>query len=582
MKSLRQLIVYMRPYYISAIMAAVLMALEVSMDLTQPRLLQRIIDVGVANKDLNYVLHTGLYMLGVALLGTIGGIGCTVFSTLAALNFSADIRADLFKKIQSLSFGNLDRLETGGLITRLTNDVERVQDTAMMFLRILIRAPLLAIGGLLMAIITAPRLSVILFIVGPLIIFMLRIVNKKAKPMFTAVQESLDKVNTVVQENLAGVRIVKAFVRADHEIKRFENANEQLRAQTVFAMSLVAIIMPVMLFLLNSGIVAALWFGGIEVHHGTLQIGHLLAFFNYLTQMLSSLMILGMILTWVARADASAERILEALHSTPDVVDLPDAKDLESINGRITFDNVGFSYDGPGGTEVLSDIDFDVSPGRTVGILGSTGSGKSTLIHLIPRLYDVTRGCVLIDGIDVRQVTQDSLRKHIAMVLQDTVLFSGTIRENLLYGRPNATEEELIEAAKMAQAYDFIKEMPDGFDSMLGQGGVNLSGGQKQRLSIARALVARPSILLLDDCTSSVDMATEAAIIKALNNWEHRCTRVVVAQRISSVIEADMIILLDDGKICAIGTHNELLRTSPEYQDIVRSQSGALEVLDAR
>ena len=572
----------MRPYWLPAVLAPLLMLLEVSMDLLQPRFLQSLIDVGIARHDRGFVLSTGLHMIGVALIGVVGGVGCTIFSTIAGLNFGTAIRERLFSKIQQLSFGNLDRLQAGGLITRLTNDVDQVQEAALMFLRILVRAPLLTIGSLIMAALTAPKLMPLLLIIGPLVILLLYVINNRAHPLFTAMQERLDRVNTLVQENLAGVRAVKAFVRGAHESARFETANTDLCTASIHASSIVAGIMPGMVLLLNAGIACALWFGGVAVTRGGLHVGQLLAFVNYLLQMLFSLMMVGMMIMRVTRADASAERIHEVLDSTPEVLDRPQAADLPAVTGGLAFDAVSFSYDGPGGNPVLSDITFSVAPGQTVVILGATGAGKSTLVHLIPRLYDVSAGCIRIDGTDIRAVTQETLRRDIAMVMQDTVLFSGSIRDNLRYGRPEASDAEIEEAARLAQAHAFIAGFPEGYETMLGQRGVNLSGGQKQRLAIARALVARPAILILDDCTSAVDMVTEAAILAALRNWQHRCTRVMVAQRIGAALEADLILILEGGRLVAAGTHDTLWRSNAVYQEIVRSQRDGQEVGDVR
>ncbi|MEN6581723.1 MAG: ABC transporter ATP-binding protein [Armatimonadota bacterium] len=554
------------------------MALEVAMDLTQPRLLQQIVDVGIARHDVAFVIHTGILMIGVALMGAVGGVGCTLFATVASLNFGTAVRDSLFRKIEQLSFGNLDRLETGALITRLTNDVDQVQEAALMFLRALVRSPLLAIGSLVMAVLTSPKLSILLLVIAPILISMLALINKKAHPLFTAVQERLDRVNTIMQENLAGVRVVKAFVRSEHEMGRFGTANEQFCVETVRASSLVAVIMPGMMLLLNIGIVGVIWFGGVSVHLGELHVGQVLAFINYLLQMLSSLMMVGMMLMRVARADASAERINEVLNSEPDVQDVLEAVQAPRLQGHVAFEGVSFSYDGASGTPVLRDVSFTAEPGQTIGIMGATGAGKSTLVHLVPRLYDVTEGRILIDGVDVRSTTQDTLRQQTAIVMQNTILFSGTIRDNLRYGRPEATDDEIEEAARMAQAHSFIMSFADGYDTVLGQQGVNLSGGQKQRLSIARALVSRPAILILDDCTSAVDMATEAKIISALNTWSHRCTRFVIAQRISAVTGADKVLVIENGTLAAEGTHEELLKNSSIYQGIVQSQLGSREV----
>ncbi len=579
-KSLWRLLRYLKPFWLPTLLAPLLMILEVAMDLSQPRLLQTIVDVGIKGHNLSSVLHTSYWMLIVAVVGLIGGVGCGVFATIAALNFSTSIRDKLFNKVQQLSFGNLDRLETGGLITRLTSDVDQVQEAVLMLLRMMVRAPLLTIGGLIMAVVTAPKLSLILLVIGPIVIFVLVLINRKAHLLFTTVQESLDDVNTVTQENLAGVRVVKAFVRGVYESARFGRVNERLSDDKIKALSAMATVMPGMMLLINIGIAAVLWFGGVSVTKGNLQVGQLLAFVNYLLQMLSSLMMASMALIMLSRADASAQRIVEVLDSVPDIQEKPDAIEAPHFRGHLVFDHVSFTYNLDDGSSVLRDVSFVAEPGLTIGILGSTGVGKSTLVHLIPRLYDVTAGRVLIDDIDVRDMTESSLRKQIAIVMQNTILFSGTIRDNLRFGKPDATDGEIEEAARMAQAHDFIVGFPDGYDSVLGQSAVNLSGGQKQRIAIARALVARPSILILDDCTSAVDMTTEAKILEELNAWSHKCTRFVIAQRISAVVGADKILVIENGGVAAEGTHSELMHSSPVYQGILRSQISGQEVND--
>ncbi len=522
MRALRTLFAYLKPYWLPAVAAPLLMALEVAMDLAQPRMLQTIVDEGIANGDLALVMRTGAIMVGVALVGMVGGVGCTVFATIASMNMGAAIRGDVFRRVQTLSFANLDELETGSLITRLTNDVDQVQEASMMFLRILVRAPLLVAGSLLMAILTCPNLTWLLVAISPVLILMLVIVTGKAQPLFTALQGFLDRVNTLMQENLAGVRVVKAFVRSDFEKQRFSVANDDLTDSTVRASSLVAIVRPGMMLTINVGIAATIWFGGLQVQQGQMQVGQLMAFINYLMHMLMSLMMVGMMLMRVTRAEASSQRVLEVLHSEPRVQAPPGPTVMPECEGRVEFSHVGFSYDGEKAQPVLDGVSFVAEPGQTVAIVGSTGSGKSSLVHLVPRLYDVTSGSVRIDGTDVRQIEEAALRRHVSVVLQEAVLFSGTIADNIRYGRPDATDEQVREAAAMAQAHEFIEKLPAGYDTVLGQRGVNLSGGQKQRLSIARALVARPAVLVLDDCTSAVDMTTEARIIAALRNWSHR------------------------------------------------------------
>jgi len=582
MKSVRNLFKYLKPYRAAAILAPLLMTLEVGMDLMQPRMVQRIIDEGIAGMDMDLVIHTGLMMIGFALLGAVGGIGCSFFSVKASQGLGTDLRGNLYRKVQALSFGNIDKLETGQIITRLTNDVIQVQEMVAMLLRIMVRAPLLLIGSMVLAILTSPDLAWLLLALMPLVGVVLVWVIHKAYPMFSKVQSRLDDVNTVMQENLAGVRVVKAFVRGDYEIKRFGTANFNLMDQTIRAMRAIVVTFPAMMLVLNLGIAAAVWFGGIQVSIGNLQTGELIAFANYLTRTLMSMMFLSMLVMRLARAQASAERIEEILSAVPVIQPSSEPVQNDIPCGRVVFDNVTFSYDHDGNA-VLKDVSFTAEPGQTVAILGSTGSGKSSLIHLIPRFYDVTGGRVTLDGIDVRQLEENDLRRSISIVLQETILFSGTIRENIRFGRPEAADEEVISAAKAAQAHEFIIGFPEGYDTELGQRGVNLSGGQKQRIAIARALLTRPAVLILDDSTSSVDVETESHIEDALeslmksngNPLATQSTRFVVAQRISTVLNADKIIVLDDGAVAAEGTHKELLQYSPIYREIFQSQLGS-------
>jgi ATP-binding cassette subfamily B protein len=546
------------------------MALEVAMDLMQPRLIQRIVDQGIARGDMSTVVSTGLWMLGLALVGLAGGMGCTVFAILAGQGFGADLRGSLFRKVQALSFGNLDRLETGKLITRLTSDVTQVQEVVMILLRIMVRVPLLLVGSLLMAILTSPRLALLFVVLIPVVLLVVVWVVRRTYPLFGEVQQRLDTLNTAMQENLAGVRVVRAFGRVGHESRRFGRANDDLMTSSITAARLSAVTMPFMMLALNFGVVGAVWAGGIQVVGGDLRIGQLIAFVNYLMQTLMSLMMISMLVVRVSRAEASARRIQEVLQSEPDIRSRPDALNRFEPEGRVEFENVGFSYGGDDQDPVLKDISFVAEPGETIALLGATGSGKSSLVNLIPRFYDPTHGRVTIDGVDVRAVDEEALRARIGVALQESVLFSGTIRDNIRYGRPDATEEEVVAAAKMAQAHDFICRFPDGYDSVVGQRGVNLSGGQKQRLAIARALLPRPSILILDDSTSAVDVETEARIQAALAGLGQ--TRFIVAQRISAVLAADKILVLDDGRIAAEGTHEELLTRSPIYREIYESQ----------
>ncbi len=578
MRATIRLFSFLKPYWVWATLAPLLMLLEVAMDLMQPRFLQRIIDVGIANSDLTVILHTGLWMVGLAVVGIIGGVGCSFFAVLAAQGFGADLRSALFGRVQILSFANVDELETGKLITRLTNDVTQVQEVVLILLRIMVRAPMMLVGSLLMAVITAPQLAPLFVILIPVVIIGLVLIINRAFPLFSQVQARLDALNTVMQESLAGVRVVKAFVREAHQIMRFGEANNRLMAQNITAVRTVAVTMPFMMIALDSGVVAALWFGGVQVSAGGMHVGQVIAFINYLMQTLMSLMMVSMLLMRISRSEASAVRIQEVFDSEPKVRNKPDALTEFTSQGRVAFEDVMFSYPGSEDDPVLCDVSFVAEPGQTVALLGATGSGKSSLVHLIPRFYDVTGGRVTIDGVDVRDIGEATLRRQIGTALQESVLFSGTIRDNIRYGRPDASDEQVIAAAKLAQAHGFISALPDGYDAMVGQRGVNLSGGQKQRLSIARALLIRPAILILDDSTSAVDVETEGRIQEALEALSENRTTFVVAQRISSVLAADKILVLDDGRIAAQGTHAELLAASPIYREIYASQldDGAL------
>jgi ATP-binding cassette subfamily B multidrug efflux pump len=577
------LVRYLKPYWRWAVLAPLLMVLEVSMDLLQPRMVQRIVDEGIARLDLNMVIQTGLLMLCFALIGVFGGMGCGLFAEMTSQSFGADLREILFSKVQAFSFGNLDELDTGQLVTRLTNDVTQVQEAVGMILRMLVRAPLLLVGSLIMGIITSPQLAFLPVILMPIELVAVFWIVKKATPLFTKVQERLDHLNEVMQENLAGVRVVKAFVRFQYEVGRFGQANARLTDQNVHAGRTVAIMPSFMMLTMNIGVVSVLWFGGVRVNQGDMQIGQIIAFISYLTITLFSLMMVSQMVIQLARADASAKRIQEVLTSQPKVQDLQDSRKGIILNGRVTFNQVSFSYDGNGSDAVLKGVNFSAEPGQTVALLGTTGAGKSSLVHLIPRFYDVASGQVLVDGIDVRDLEQATLRRNIGIALQEVVLFSGTIGENIRYGRPDASDEEVVAAAKAAQAHDFITSFPEGYNTQLGQRGVNLSGGQKQRIAIARAILLKPAILILDDSTSSVDVETESKIQDALEALMHErrlgsdtpSTTFVIAQRISTVLKADKILVLDDGQIAAQGTHLELMQRSPIYREIYESQLGS-------
>lgn len=556
-----------------AILAPLFMVLEVAMDLNQPRLLEKIVDVGVANLDMPLIIQTGLIMIFCALVGLIGGAGNTILTMKVAMSTSADIRNALFRKVLSFSFANLDEIGSGELITRLTNDVTQVQEVIMLSLRVLVRAPLMVIGSVIMAILTSPGLSWLVLVLVPVLSAVLAWGINRSYPLFVKVQTKLDRLNTVMQENLAGVRVVKAFVRSDFEKKRFASANQELVKTSLDVAQIMVLIMPAISIAINMSMVGVVWFGGLQAIQGSLKVGQIMAFINYLSQLIFSLITVGMLLIRVSRAAASAERIQKVLESEPQIRDLPETVKGGAARGKVVFDHVNFSYDGKENA-VLKDINLVIEPGQLVAILGTTGSGKSSLINLIPRFYDVSSGSILIDGQDVRRYKNEDLRRMVGMALQETVLFSGTIRDNIRYGRPNATDQEVIAAAQAAQAEEFISALPERYDTILGQRGVNLSGGQKQRLAIARALLTRPVILILDDSTSSVDVDTEVRIQEALAEIMKNRTSIVIAQRISTVLNADKIIVLDEGEIAAQGTHRELMASSSIYSEIYDLQLG--------
>jgi ATP-binding cassette, subfamily B, multidrug efflux pump len=583
MKSGRFLAQFLKPYVRWIILAPLLMTLEVTMDLMQPLLVARIVDKGIAQNDMSVVIQTGLIMVGCAVIGALGGMSNGIFAELTVQGFGADLREFLFRTVQKFSFGNLDKLETGHLITRLTNDVTQLQDAILMVLRMLVRAPLLLMGSLAMAIFTSPQLAFIPLILMPIEIIVVIWIVRKATPLYIGVQARLDRLNEVMQENLAGVRVVKAFVRSAHEESRFGSANNDLMDQTVRSARAVAFMPSFMMLTMNMGIVCVLWFGGIFVQQGTMHVGQIIAFVNYLTMTLFSLMMVSQLIIQLARAGASTRRIQETIDEVPTVADRSGAIEELSLKGRVVFENVTFNYDGNGSDPILKGISFVAEPGQTVALLGATGAGKSSLVNLIPRFYDVTSGRVTIDGVDVRDMNQDELRRNIGIALQETILFSGTIRENIRYGRPDASDEEVLTAAKAAQAHEFILSFPQGYDTLLGQRGVNLSGGQKQRIAIARAILLKPAVLILDDSTSAVDVETEALIQDAVEDILHsraaaptvRGTWLVIAQRISTVLNADKILVLDEGQIAAQGTHRELMSSSSIYQEIYTSQLGS-------
>jgi ATP-binding cassette subfamily B protein len=566
---------FWRPYYRKSVYALILLTAVVIMDLAIPRLIQRIIDEGIAQKNQPLVIQTALLMLGITVLSTIFAILNNNLSVQVGEGYGRDLREALFTKIQTFSFGNLDRLRTGQLIVRLTSDITMIMRVIRVSIRIGTRAPLLMIGSIILMFSTSPRLSAALI---PLLAVMVVVIVwfiAKTQPLFLTVQSRLDALNTVLQENIAGVRVVKAFTRAAHETGRFAVANEDFAEHAIRVMQWMAFLMPSLTFLINAGIVIIIWVGGIQAIRGDLSLGEIVAFTNYLLTTMTPLVIMSNLAQVLAAANVSAERVNEVLETAPDLADRAGAQPLsEHVPARVVFENVCFSYDGDCAAPVLENIHLTAEPGETIAILGATGSGKSTLVNLIPCFYDVSQGQVTINGVDVRDLAQDSLLAQIGIALQETVLFSGSVRENIAYGNPNATFEEVVAAAQAAQAHAFILELPDGYETHVYQRGVNLSGGQKQRLAIARALLLRPKILILDDTTRAVDVETESKIQDALETIMETSTSFIVAQRISTVLTADKIVVLDRGKIVALGRHEALMKTSSTYQEIYDSQLG--------
>lgn len=574
MRNLLKILTYLRPYRRKAVIALAALTVSILTDLAVPRLIQAIVDNGISKGDMHVVLGTMGIMLGVSALGAVVSIINTRYSVDVAMGFGTDVCAATFHNIQGFSFSNLDDNRTGALMTNLTSDVTRVQGTVQMAMRIMTRAPLMLLGSIVLMLVTSPSLAVwvvlLLAITGAMVV----VLSMKAQPMFLRVQAKLDRLNTVLQENLAGMRLVKAFVRSNEENRRFGVVNDDLMDQNVRVQRLFAVIMPTMTVIVNLGMVLVILIGGRQAIGGTLTTGQLMAFINYLMITMFPLLMMGNLLVMLSQAEASAGRINGVLDTKSSIIDQPGAVDLSDVRGRVAFEHVTFSYDHESGESVLQDVNFVAKAGQTVAILGETGSGKTTLINLIPRFYDVCGGRVTVDGVDVRDVTLASLRSHVGIALQEAVLFTGTLRDNIRYGRPDASQEEVEAAAQAAQAEEFILSTSKGYDTMVEERGGNLSGGQKQRIAIARALLLKPSILILDDSTSAVDVDTEARIHEALLRLHSQCTVFIVAQRISTVLAADKILVLDKGRIAAEGTHQELMQTSPIYHEIYESQLG--------
>lgn len=572
-ESVKRYAAYIKPYLSAFLLAPLLMLTEVFGEILLPKFMSMIINNGVADRDTGYIIRMGIIMVLTAIVMAAGGIGGAYFSAKASICFTSDLRDALFAKVQNFSFKNIDQYSTGSLVTRLTNDVQQVQNVTMMGLRLLFRAPGMLIGALIMAFLMNAKLALVILIVIPFLSVAIVTIMVKAFPRFTLMQKKIDKLNSGIQEALTNVRVIKSFVREDYEEEKFQTMNQDLKDSSLNAMKIVIATMPIMMFAMNVTTLAVVWYGGNIIIAGNMQVGDLTAFTTYIVQILMSLMMLSMVLLQSSRAIASVKRISEVLDTEIDLTDEnASRKDLKVTEGKVEFKDVAFSYSNEGGEKILEHINFTAEPGKVLGIIGTTGSGKTSLVQLIPRLYDVTEGQVLVDGVDVREYSLKNLRDGVGMVLQKNVLFSGTIDENLRWGNEEASEEEVRSAAGAAQADGFVTSFTKGYDSDLGQGGSNVSGGQKQRLCIARALLKKPKILILDDSTSAVDTATEAKIRESFSTTLKDTTKIIIAQRIGSVESADKIIVLDDGKIIGMGTHEELMKNCEAYQEIYYSQ----------
>lgn len=568
---------YITPYLSAFVIGPLMMLTEVAGEVMLPKFMSMIINNGVADRNLAYIGKMGALMVLTVLFMAVGGILGAYFSAKASISFTSDMRNDLFRKVQQFSFENIDGYSTGSLVTRLTNDVQQVQNVLMMGLRMALRAPGMFLGALIMAFMMNRQLAVIILIVIPLLLTAIILILKTAFPRFGEMQRRLDRLNSGIQESLTNVRVVKSFVREDHEIEKFSRLNRDLKESSLRALRIVITTMPVMMFAMNVTTLAVVWYGGNIIIAGKMPVGDLTAFTTYIVQILMSLMMLSMVFLQSSRASASMKRINEIFDTEIGLNDdNAENKDKKVTEGRVEFKNVSFGYSGENGRKdlVLEGISFTAEPGQTIGIIGSTGSGKTSLVQLIPRLYDVTGGEVLVDGVNVKEYSLKHLREGVGMVLQKNILFSGTIEENLRWGNEDAPMEDVIRFSESAQADPFVKTFKNGYDTEMGQGGVNVSGGQKQRLCIARALLKRPKILILDDSTSAVDTATEAKIRESLYHDLKDTTKIIIAQRISSVQEADQILVLEDGKIIGHGTHEELLKTCETYSEIYTTQIG--------
>lgn len=582
MSHIRKLFHFIKPYWLLAVLSLVTLTVMVFLDLSIPRLIQRIIDQGINKSDMAVVTQTAVIMLVVSALTTLIAIANNIFSVRVGEGVARDLREALFLKLQTFSHGNLDRMNTGQLIVRLTSDVNALKQLTQITLRIGTRAPLMMIGSLILMFATDSRLALTLLPLLVVTSIIIVVFVARMEPLFLTVQQKLDRLNSVLQENIAGVRVVKAYVRDDFEGARFEASNEDLAQRAIRVMRFMSAMGPALTMCVNFGMIVVIYSGGLQAINGDLTVGQVVAFVNYLLTTMQPLIMMTMLSNVWAAGIASAKRIDEVFDTVPEVQDAPEAIVLPAeAQPRVAFENVTFYYNGNRSEAALVDVLLRTEPGKTIAILGATGAGKSTLVNLIPRFYNASAGVVSVANADVQAVTQDSLLAKVGIVPQESILFSGSVRDNIRYGRPDASEDEVIAAAKAAQAHEFISRMPNGYDTHIEQRGANLSGGQKQRMAIARALLMQPDILILDDSTSAVDVETETKIQDAMEATRHQRTTFVVAQRISTVLKADKIIVIDEGRIVAEGTHRELLANSPIYQEIYESQLGGGPQLDA-
>ena len=568
---IKKLAPYMKKYKTPLILGVLCAALEATFELLIPLVMAQIVDVGISAGDTAYTIKMGLLMVVMAAISLSFGIGLSKFSAIAGQGFGAELRQAEYEKIQTYSFKNIEKFSTASLITRLTTDITMIQNSLTMGIKLLVRAPMMLIVACILSVTISSQLAMIFLVSMPVLIIAIGLIIKNVKPRFEAMQKKIDNLNTTVQENLIGIRVVKSFVRRNKEKEKFKVSNDDLLQSSEGAFGIVVLNMPVMQVVVFASVIGILWFGGNMVHAGTLTVGKLTSFMTYSFQILMSLMMLSMVLMMMSRAVASAQRIIEVLEEEPDIKD-PVNPVTEVKNGEIEFRNVNFKYEDDSDENNLEGINIKIKAGETIGIIGSTGSGKSSLVQLIPRLYDATEGEVFVGGVNVKDYHIETLRNEVAMVLQKNTLFSGTIKENLMWGNENATDAEIEAAATSACVDEFIDRLPGRYDMHLEQGGVNVSGGQKQRLCIARAILKQPKVLILDDSTSAVDTATDAKIRKAFAEDLKDTTKIIIAQRVNSVATADKIIVMDDGKISAIGTHDELMESSEIYKDVYKSQ----------